>query len=138
VEEHVGPANEPPSYERAELIDALIGLVAAMQITSEEADAAVCRAECVRRQLLDGVSVRAIVDQSEGPLLPERLTGMLRVLLAAGVRVRQEEAKALHSEGVSMEDIGRSFGVSRQRVSTLLRPSRDEPEASPDSDEGRC
>ena len=38
-----------------------------------------------------------------------------------GARVRRAEAVALYGEGMTMEEIAEKFGVTRQRVSALLR-----------------
>jgi DNA-binding transcriptional regulator LsrR (DeoR family) len=39
--------------------------------------------------------------------------------------VRRAEAQALYAEGMTMEQIADRFGVTRQRVSTLLRKARE-------------
>jgi transposase len=49
------------------------------------------------------------------------VTRNIEALQEAGARVRREEARALHAGGLSMEAIARHFGVTRQRVSALLR-----------------
>jgi transposase len=44
-------------------------------------------------------------------------------LHAYGNRVRRTEARALHGEGMTMDEIAKLFGVTRQRISALLRDS---------------
>ena len=48
----------------------------------------------------------------------------LVALVDAGSRLRRAEARALHVEGMTMEQIADLFGVTRQRVSALLKRDR--------------
>jgi predicted transcriptional regulator len=41
-------------------------------------------------------------------------------LAAYGSRVRRAEARVLHQEGLTMDQIAKLFGVTRQRISALL------------------
>jgi DNA-binding transcriptional regulator LsrR (DeoR family) len=59
------------------------------------------------------------------PLLVQLLTQTTELLQTYGNRVRTTEARALYSEGMTMDEIAQLFGVSRQRVSTLLRNRAD-------------
>lgn len=67
-----------------------------------------------------------VVPAEERPLLIELLSANFERLSSAGSRLRRAQAKALHDEGMTMEQIATCFGVTRQRVSALLkeRPSR--------------
>jgi transcriptional regulator with XRE-family HTH domain len=60
-------------------------------------------------------------------LIVQLLTENANLLLSYGTRVRHTEALALHREGMAMEQIARLFGVTRQRISGLLRNSGDLP-----------
>ena len=57
----------------------------------------------------------------------DRTTEILRRLdhiesrLAAGERFRSAQARSLHAEGMTMNVIAKLFGVTRQRISALLR-----------------
>jgi hypothetical protein len=62
-----------------------------------------------------------IVPLEERPLVVELLAANFGRLSTAGARLRRAQAKALHDEGMTMEEIARAFGVTRQRVSALLR-----------------
>ena len=42
-------------------------------------------------------------------------------LIEAGARLRRLEAQVLYREGLTMEQIGALFGVSRQRIAELLQ-----------------
>lgn len=75
----------------------------------------------LQRALEAGRSVRDVVPKEETPLLVQLLTESAESLHAYGSRVRRTEARALHREGLTMDQIARLFGVTRQRVSALLR-----------------
>lgn len=71
--------------------------------------------------LAAGRSLRDVVPREETPLIVELLTESAELLHNYGSRVRRTEARALREEGLTMDQIARLFGVSRQRVSALLR-----------------
>lgn len=83
----------------------------------------------VARERDAGRGYREIVDDEPGQLLVEMLTEATNALESAGAVVRRAEARALHEEGMTMDQIAVAFGVTRQRVSALLR----EPRAAPPS-----
>jgi hypothetical protein len=106
---------------------ALDGLVTTLRETIDHAESAVRRADLIRGQRASGMTASQIIEHNQGPLLPETITRMLRGLLEAGSRLRRQEARALHDDGLSMEAIAQLFGVSRQRVSALLQSAVDAP-----------
>ena len=69
---------------------------------------------------------REIVEAEDPPLVVETLSTVLDRLSVVGSKFRRNEARALYGEGLSMERIATLFGVTRQRVSALLR-ERGEP-----------
>ena len=71
-----------------------------------------------------GASYADIVSSRDGPLLVHLLTESSAALDTSGATVRRAEAQALYREGLTMEQIAEHFGVSRQRVSALLRKVR--------------
>lgn len=75
----------------------------------------------IREQRDAGRPYADIVSGEERPLIVEMLTQSVRDLDGAGVQVRRHEARALRREGMTMDEIADLFGVSRQRVSALLR-----------------
>jgi hypothetical protein len=75
----------------------------------------------ITRLRAEGESYREIVAHEERPLIVEMATDTLSSLFEAGSRLRKAEARALHDEGLTMTEIGELFGVSRQRISELLR-----------------
>ncbi len=80
------------------------------------------RAAVIRRCRAEGVPYREIVTRADRPLIAEMLTETIRQFQAAGTRFRQAEAQALHAEGLTLEQIGALFGLTRQRISTLIGP----------------
>jgi DNA-directed RNA polymerase specialized sigma24 family protein len=62
--------------------------------------------------------------REEEPLIVQLLTESSTALDTCGSDVRRAEAQALYAEGLTMEQIAELFGVTRQRVSTLLRKAR--------------
>jgi hypothetical protein len=74
----------------------------------------------LRRSRAKGVPYTELVASEQGPLIVHLLTQSSAALDTAGADVRRGEAEALYAEGLTMEQIARSFGVTRQRVSALL------------------
>ena len=79
----------------------------------------------------EGRSYRDIVTGEPRPLIVELVTGKLERLATVGSTLRRAEAAALHDEGLTMEAIAELFGVSRQRVSALLKPVNGRDPAPP-------
>ena len=73
------------------------------------------------RQRAAGRSYREIVEATEGDLSVQLITEASQALAESGARVRRAEAVALYGEGMTMDEIAEKFGVTRQRVSALLR-----------------
>ena len=74
-----------------------------------------------------GRTYKEIVGTDEQALLVRLLSESSRALDEYGARVRRTEALALHDEGMTMDRIAEKFGVTRQRVSGLLRDARRDP-----------
>ena len=77
----------------------------------------------LQRANAEGRALREIVPEEQTPLLVQLLTESTNLLHAYGNRVRRTEARALHGEGMTMDEIAKLFGVTRQRISALLRDS---------------
>lgn len=102
--------------------------------TVDDLRAAKERLRQLERSRAAGISWTEIVSNENRPLVVETITAVLADLGETGSRFRREEARALHREKVSMTRIGELFGVSRQRVSTILRgqrPARRNGDGSP-------
>jgi hypothetical protein len=79
----------------------------------------------IRRLRAAGKPYADIVPGEERPLIVQLLSESRLALDDVGARVRRTEAQVLHSEGFTMDRIAELFGVTRQRVSGLLREGRD-------------
>ena len=104
-----------------EVLAALEELVDALKANSERNRIALERAEAIRRAREAGRPYSEIVNDESRPLIVDVLNQNLERLVTSGARFRRAEAKALHDEGVTMERIAHIFGVTRQRVSALLK-----------------
>jgi DNA-directed RNA polymerase specialized sigma24 family protein len=79
----------------------------------------------LRRLRSQGAPYAELVSISDEPLIVQLLTESSRALDISGASVRRAEARALYAEGLTMEQIAERFGVTRQRVSALLRRARE-------------
>ena len=101
--------------------DALEALDAVLHSSIAELQAARERLSLVIEKRNAGAPWREIVDAEERPLVVESLSRVLDQLAVGGSKFRRAQAQALYSEGLSMERVASLFGVTRQRVSALLR-----------------
>jgi hypothetical protein len=93
-----------------------------------ELDACISQLEAARERAESLVEAREsgrawldIVSQESRPLVVERISTVLGSLSTAGHSWRREQAAALHAEDVSINRIASMFGVTRQRISALLK-----------------
>jgi DNA-directed RNA polymerase specialized sigma24 family protein len=78
----------------------------------------------IRRARVRGLPYSDAVANEDGPLIVQLLTESSSALHTCGSNVRRAEAQALYDEGMTMDEIAKHFGVTRQRVSALLRKGR--------------
>ena len=115
---------------------ALESLVSAAEQVSQMTGHVITRAAFIRARRMEGLPYRDIVSSEGVPLIAELLTENIQRLEAAGTRFRQAEARALHDEGLTLEEIGRLFRLTRQRISALLRsPSAPPPNPASEQDD---
>lgn len=108
------------------VVESLVALIAQLEQTTTDLSSAGERAHQVVADRAEGQSWRDIVIDEDCPLIVEMISRALKDLGAAGSRLRRAEALALLQEGLSVTEISNQFGVSRQRVSTLVnKPSGD-------------
>ncbi|MGY1811624.1 hypothetical protein [Blastococcus sp. SYSU D00820] len=100
---------------------ALTGLVGAIDVCIEELGTARRRAVDLLAQRSSGRPWLEIVTAESRPLVVESVSSVLAALATAGSAWRREQARALHDEQVSINRIAALFGVTRQRISALLR-----------------
>ena len=85
------------------------------------------RAERLLAQRREGRAWLEVVTSESRPLVVESISAVMASLATAGHAWRREQALALHREDVSINRIAALFGVTRQRISALLRENgRDE------------
>jgi hypothetical protein len=106
-------------------LDAALDELVAIQGQMKQRIAEIRAAHAAGRRLAD------IVPAEDPPLLVQLLTQSAELLHSYGTTVRRTEARALHREGMTMDQIAKLFGVTRQRVSTLLRASASESDGTP-------
>ena len=105
---------------------ALTTLVDEIGLVIGELERARERAAELQAERRQGRSWYAIVDAEERPLIVEQISAAMASLARAGSGWRRAQAHALHDEDVSINRIAVLYGVTRQRVSTLLRgPEED-------------
>ncbi len=132
TDEQLDASQGPPGHDPTLL--ALEELVAAAAEVTRMTAHVTARAAHIRSRRLEGLPYRQIVADENNPLIAALLTENIQRLEAAGTRFRQAEAHALHDEGMTMEEIGRLFGLTRQRISTLIRAASS-PAPDQDSDQ---
>ncbi|SDQ48468.1 hypothetical protein [Quadrisphaera sp. DSM 44207] len=107
--------------ERDVALESLDALCRAVRASIADAEEILVRAGHLRAEREAGRSYAQIVPAEGRPLIVELLTSITARLSETGSRWRREEARALHAEGLTMDRIAALFGVTRQRVSALLR-----------------
>jgi len=100
---------------------ALADLVTELDRCLDELVQARARADALLRERLAGRAWFDIVTTESRPLVVERISTVLAGLSAAGHTWRREQAAALQAEQVSINRIAALFGVTRQRISALLK-----------------
>lgn len=103
------------------LISALVDIEVAAGDNVERSLLVQQRAIEMRDQLEAGESLVDLVQDEEAPRVVEMLSTNMATLESAGAELRAAKALALRAEGLTIEAIAELFGVTRQRISALLR-----------------
>lgn len=85
------------------------------------------RAEHLLERRAQGASWGDAVRGEEPPLIVELLSQNMNRHAEVGGALRRAEAAALHADGLTMEAIADLFGVTRQRISQLLKSASSRP-----------
>lgn len=101
--------------------EALEDLVIELDRCVDELVQARARAERLLLERRSGRPWLELVTGEARPLIVERISTVLATLSAAGHAWRREQAVALRAERVSINRIATLFGVTRQRISALVR-----------------
>lgn len=107
--------------EREDFLKALEALDGALDESLEMTAGMKRRIQELRVAYAEDRPLREVMPSEETPPLVQLLTRSTDLLHRYGTRVRRTEALALHREGMTMDQIAKLFGVTRQRVSALLR-----------------
>lgn len=103
------------------LLDALYEIERAAAENAERSQAIKRHAAELRRGLEAGTPLTDLVAAEEPPRIVELLSTNMATLETAGAELRVAQAIALRQEGLTIERIAELFGVTRQRISALLR-----------------
>ena len=79
------------------------------------------RARRLRERLDRGQPLVDLVEAEESPQVVELITSNMTALETVGAELRAALALALRAEGLTIEAIAGLFGVTRQRISALLK-----------------
>ena len=109
---------------------ALADLVTELDRCVDELVRARARAEELLLQRRAGRPWLDLVTGEARPLIVERISTVLASLSAVGHTWRREQAMALRGEQVSINRIAALFGVTRQRISALLKENGTEDAAA--------
>ena len=112
---------EPPPGTDDAAVRALEELITRLDASIEELQRARTRAEQLLVDRRAGHPWLDLVTEEARPLVVESISTVLGDLATAGHAWRREEAAALQREHVSINRIAALFGVTRQRISALLR-----------------
>ncbi len=102
-------------------VRALTELMTVLDTCMTELQGARSRAEKLLDERQTGRAWLDIVTAESRPLVVEQISSVMASLASAGGAWRREQAHALASEQVSINRIAAMFGVTRQRISALLR-----------------
>lgn len=111
----------------ARLLTALTELDSAAQANMERTRELQRRARELSRKLQAGDNIIDVVTNEKPPRMVELVTSNMAALETTGAEFRAAEALALRAEGLTIETIAQLFGVTRQRISALLKQKAAEP-----------
>lgn len=106
---------------RGRLVDLLDELELAAAENVERGRLIQNRLHEIREALTAGESVNEAMSHESEPRAVEMISTNLAMLEDVGSKYRAGLALALREDGVTIEAIGSLFGVSRQRISALLK-----------------
>ena len=120
-----------------ELMEALDRLLVVFRESTKRNQLAIRQAEAIRKLHRGGQSYREIFVRDERSLIRQVTSDNVDQLVEASAKLRWAEAKALHDEGLTMDKIADLFGLTRQRISALLREGGSPPRGAAEARVGR-
>ena len=115
----LAPRESAEERDPAEL--ALQDLLAVLDVCITQLEHARVRAGDLLARRRTGTPWLDLVTAEARPLVVEQVSSVMAALATAGGAWRREQAHALQSEQVSINRIAALYGVTRQRISALLR-----------------
>jgi transcriptional regulator len=112
-------ATHDASIER--LLASLTEIEAAAKDNADRSRKLQRRAHQLRQQLQAGNDLVELVKAEDTPRMVELISTNMATLETAGAEFRAAEALALRAHGLTIEAIAELFGVTRQRISALLK-----------------
>lgn len=103
------------------VLSAIDRLIDAFREVQRAQEVVIKRADHIRQQRAAQQPYKDIVLGEQRPLIVELASESVQHLIDAGARLRRLESQVLYREGLTMEQIGALFGVSRQRIAELLQ-----------------
>ena len=110
-----------------DLLEALEELLVVLRDSTKRNQLAVRQAEAIRKLHRGGRTYREIFVRDERSLIRQVTRDNVDQLMQASANLRRAEVKALHDEGLTMDKIADLFGLTRQRISGLLREGGEPP-----------
>ncbi len=112
---------EPHSAAHAELLAAVDAMETAARENAARSKEIQARARRLRAGMAKGKPVADLLAAASGPLSVELISQNFEVLQKVGSSFRFALARALREEGLTIQAIADLFGVTRQRISALLK-----------------
>ena len=116
-----GARAEPAPGSGDEVLDALAAVERAIEATVARNRSILDRIDHVKAERAAGRTYRQIGATEQQPGRVELVSANYEAIAEARSMLRRAQAQALHREGMTMDVIAALYGVSRQRVSALLR-----------------
>jgi hypothetical protein len=107
--------------DRAAFLDALRRLDRALDDNIERAERMKRRIAELETACATGRPISDTLPKPATQSIPQMLSESGEALQEHGTRLRRTKARVLHHEGMTMDGIAHLFGVTRQRVSVLIR-----------------
>lgn len=112
-------------HREDEVLTALDSLITDLQTNVAVSEVAIESARTIQALRRQGLTYSDILGETGRPLVVELISQNMERLQTSGAALRQAQAAVLHQEGLTMEQIADLFGVTRQRISTLLQRDGD-------------
>lgn len=109
------------TQRRNDLLHALSDVESGLNDNIERSIEMQRRVQLFRDQIEAGASIHETILAEPTPRAVEMLTANAAALETSGARFRARLAHTLRDEGLTIEAVADLFGVTRQRISALLR-----------------